>query len=378
MVNRKGIEYYNKLIDELIINNIEPVATMYHYDLPQWIQELGGLTNVIFVKYFKYYADVLFREFGSRIKIWITFNEPFETCVEGYGTGSSAPIVSSSGVGEYLCGHNLLVAHAAAYHLYKDKYANDQRGMIGISLDGRFYYPKDAATGPEVIQRAINFETGWFAHPIYSKNGGYPKVMIDEINSRSKKEGRPWSRLPEMSKELKKYIRGTADFLGYNYYTSRFVELDDSEYDPSKVPSWQSDTRIKTSVDPNWKRAKSSWLYSVPDGIRGLMNWIRAEYHNIPVLITENGWSDDGELNDDGRIEYLRNHLIALAQAINEDHCNVIGYTVWSIIDNFEWRRGYTEHFGLYAVNMTSNNRERISKKSAKFLRDFIMKRFIK
>lgn len=308
---------------------------MLHYDLPQWIQDQGGFLNPYFVTYFDLYAYTLFKEFGSRAKIWITFNEPYESCVEGYSYGSSPPLINLRGTGEYMCAHNVLLAHAAAYETYRKHFKQDQRGIIGITLDSRFYFRKNPQDPSAIIDRFMNFELGWFAHPIYSKEGGYPKVMIDEINERSKKEGRPWSRLPHMTNIVKNFIRGKADFLGFNYYSSRLAELDMTSYDPSSEPGIYQDSRAKTSIDPSWKRAKSSWLYSVPQGLHDALVWIKDQYNNIPVMITENGWSDDGQLNDDERIEYFKEHLIAVAKAINVEKCNVIGYTAWSIIGEF-------------------------------------------
>lgn len=253
----------------------------------------------------------------------------------------------------------------------------DQRGIVGISLDGRFYYPKDSFVTEEVAQRALAFDIGWFANPIFSKDGGYPKAMVDEIDSRSKREGRQTSRLPTMTEEQKTLIKGSADFLGYNYYSSRLVELNKTEYSPGAEPSWLSDSRIIITVDPNWKRAKSTWLYNVPQGLHDALAWFKVNYDNPRVLITENGWSDDGEIEDDDRVEYLKSHLIAVAKAINENDCNVIGWTGWSIIDNFEWLRGYTEPFGLFAVNFTSPTKERIPKKSAGVLHEIIKAGFV-
>lgn len=337
---------------------------------------MGGFVNPLFVQYFKLYASTLYKNLGDRVKIWITFNEPYESCVEGYSLGSSPPLITLRGTGEYICAHHVLMAHAAAYNVYKEHFRQDQRGMIGITLDSRFYFPKNPSD-VDVVNRAMNFELGWFAHPIYSKSGGYPQVMIDEINERSEKEERPWSRLPEMSDELKKFIRGSADFLGFNYYSSRYAQLNTSTYDPSSSPTIYDDARIVTSIDPKWKRAKSTWLYSVPQGLHDALVWIKNQYENIPVLITENGWSDSGELNDDDRIEYFRSHLMAVATAINVERCNVIGYTAWSIIDNFEWRKGFSERFGIYYVNITSQNKERTAKKSAGFMRDVIRNRAV-
>lgn len=338
---------------------------------------MGGFLNPLFEKYFKLYAHTLFKQLGDRVKVWITFNEPYESCVEGYSTGTSPPLITLRGTGEYICAHNVLIAHAAAYHDYREHFKDDQRGMVGITLDSRFYFPKNPSDA-DVVDRAMNFELGWFAHPIFSKSGGnYPQVMIDEIAERSKKENRPWSRLPDMSDELKKYIHGSADFLGFNYYSSRYAQLNSTPYDPSSNPTIYDDARIVPSIDASWKRAKSTWLYSVPQGLHDALVWIKNQYENIPVLITENGWSDSGELNDDDRIEYFQSHLMAVAMAINVERCNVIGYTAWSIIDNFEWRRGYSERFGLYYVNITSENKERVAKKSAGFMRDVINRRAV-
>ena len=203
--------------------------------------------------------------------------------------------------------------------------------------------------------------------------------MIDDIRKNSIKEGLSSSRLPTMSAEMKKSLIGSADFLGFNYYSSRLVtpRIDLGVKDLYTESIYYDDIGLDASVDPSWKRAKSDWLFSVPDGLREVLKWIKVNYNNIPVYITENGWSDDGQMEDNDRIEYVTDHLIAVSKAINEDGCNVIGYTVWSIIDNFEWLMGYTEKFGIYAVNMTSPTKERTPKKSVAFIKDVIDKRMV-
>ena len=157
IVNPKGIDYYNALIDELIANNIEPIATMYHFDLPQHIQDIGGLTNPLFVDYFKFYAEVLFKNFGDRVKTWITFNEPYNFCVHGYATGIIAPGIKAEGYAEYLCAHHVLEAHAVTYHLYKQKFFDDQKGKIGISLNSRYFYPFDETVDEEFCDQTQDF-----------------------------------------------------------------------------------------------------------------------------------------------------------------------------------------------------------------------------
>lgn len=292
-----------------------------------------------------------------------------------YGTGIWAPGIKSPGVGDYLCGHHILMGHAAVYHLYKEKYFEKFRGQVGITLDMKYYFPGNSSVSAEEYQRAMKYRLGWFADPIFSKEGGYPSVMTDEIGKRSSIEGRPFSRFPEMSEELKQSLKGSSDFFGINYYTSGFIDINKAERDPLEEPSWSKDSGIITSVDANWKRAKSEWLYSVPEGLRSYLNYIKNEYNNPPIFIAEAGWSDNGEIEDIDRVNYLNSHLLAVSQAINEDNCNVIAFTAWSLIDLFEWNVGFTAKFGLFKVNHTSPNKERTPKNSVSFFQSVIKNR---
>ncbi|XP_035772763.1 myrosinase 1-like [Anopheles albimanus] len=376
-LNPHAVDYYNRLIDELLAHGIEPVVTMLHYDVPQYLQNLGGFASPLIVGYFRQYADVLYRTFGDRVKVWITHNEPYDFCVEGYGTGRSGPLVYATGVGEYLCAHHVLLSHAAAFHLYDQHYRHRQDGVVGITLSGRYYYPATNETDPAVIDRAIDFQIGWFANALFGPDGNYPATMIADIGEHSMREGRATSRLPTFSPAERDRLRGASDFLGYNYYSSRLATLATGDYDPTLPPSWARDARILQSVDPAWPRAKSEWLYVVPEGLRGVLNWFRTHYANPTVLITENGFSDDGQLVDSGRIGYYRDHLNALLGAIVDDGCHVVGYTAWSIIDNFEWLRGYSEKFGLFYVNFSSPLLERVPKQSASFMASVISTRVV-
>jgi len=371
-VNAKGIEYYNNLINELIANGIEPVVTMYHWDLPQYLQDLGGWMSPLIIDHFEYYADTLYENFGDRVKTWITFNEPYVFCLFGYGTGTHAPLINASGVGEYLCGHNMLLSHATAYHLYQEKYVEQQQGEVGICLHSAYYYPAESVD-QSVAEQVQQFQLGWFADPIFSDAGGYPEIMIQTIGIKSEAEGRSWSRLPEMTEEEKAFVRGTSDFLALNYYTSYYVT---PRTEDATFPSHSNDAGAITSVDSSWKQAESKWLYSVPTGLRDLLNYIKDRYDNPIVTISENGWSDDGAtLQDDDRIDYIKGHLAAVSNAINIDGCNVDSYFYWSIIDNFEWTSGYLERFGLFAVDMESEEKTRIAKKSAEFFKTLTTER---
>uniref|UniRef100_A0A182XDX5 Beta-glucosidase n=1 Tax=Anopheles quadriannulatus TaxID=34691 RepID=A0A182XDX5_ANOQN len=358
-LNQGAVRYYNALINELLAHGIEPVVTMLHYDLPQYLQNLGGFASPLIVK------------------VWITHNEPYDFCVEGYGTGSTGPLVYATGVGEYLCAHHVLLSHAAAYQLYKERYRSQQGGKIGITLSGRYYYPATNVTPYDTVERALLFQIGWFAEPLFGEDGNYPAVMVDEIGNNSALERRSHSRLPSFTSAERLLVRGSADFFAYNYYSSRLVDLDRAEYNTAEPPAWRRDARILQSVDPGWSRAKSTWLYVVPEGLRGVLNWFRRRYRNPTVLITENGYSDDGQLDDAARIDYYARHLNALLTAIAVDGCNVAGFTAWSIVDNFEWLRGYSEKFGLFYVNFSDPQLQRVPKASADFMRRVISTRTI-
>lgn len=156
-INRPGIAYYDKLINSLLQNGIEPIATIFHFDLPQTIQNMGGFTNDVVVGYFEAYADLVFRLFGDRVKTWITINEPLVYCILNYGIGYLAPTIEPvAGVGEYLCGHNVLKAHATAYRLYHKRYVHRIKGKIGISLNSYYFYSN---TNDELaVKRGLEFQ----------------------------------------------------------------------------------------------------------------------------------------------------------------------------------------------------------------------------
>lgn len=232
-INEAGLQYYDNLINELIANDIQPMITMYHFDLPQALQEIGGMTNPLIVKYFEDYADILFARYSDRVKTWITFNEPINICENGYANGDIAPVVFAPGVGGYLCAHNLLIAHAKMYDLFHGKHHKDGN-KLGLVLNCGFRFPLDpnSLADIEASDRAMQFfvcifwcnlscgghsnlalfyyvlQCGWFANPIFSKVGGYPPIMVEAIAARSNAEGRAGSRLPYMSAEIRDLIRG--------------------------------------------------------------------------------------------------------------------------------------------------------------------------
>lgn len=204
-------------------------------------------------------------------------------------------------------------------------------------------------------------QLGWFAHPLFSAQGNYPAVMIETVNANSARANLPLSRLPAFSADEVAYVRGTSDFMGLNYYSSGFAEPT-NRFDGVTTPSRDADQNIQGRTNEYWPMAASTWLRSIPQGLRELLkyvyfefffpehkykeiiifSWIKNSYGNPEVVITENGWSDRGEMEDDGRIAYLNGHVQAVVDANVRDGCNVTGYTYWSVIDNFEWLMGYS------------------------------------
>lgn len=371
-INPDGIRYYNALLDLLAQNNIEPLVTLFHWDLPQTLQDLGGWANPKMIDYFRDYSDICFREFGDKIKSWITFNEPYEICEDAYGDEKKAPAVDSHGVGNYLCSDTLLKAHAESYHLYNDKYRPTQNGNIMISINSIWYEPSDPGNSEQtaLAEVANQFKFGWFAHPIFTSEGGYPAAMVDNVAKQSDAEGLPKPRLEQFDEYWIERIKGTSDFLGINHYTTHLIT--GAGVDPTaKSPSWLKDIGAVTTMEVGDDSA-SEWLRVVPSGFANLLRWCKSSYNDPPIYITENGFSDRGTLDDYGRIKYFNDYLTQILNVINDDGVNVLGYTAWTLMDNFEWRAGFSERFGFYYVNITDPARPRTPKLSAQYYRQLI------
>ncbi|KAM7335854.1 hypothetical protein ACRRTK_004347 [Alexandromys fortis] len=367
-INEAGLNYYVRLIDALLAAGITPQVTIYHWDLPQALQDIGGWENETIVQLFKEYADVLFQRLGDKVKFWITLNEPFVVATQGYGNGEHAPGISSRlGTAPYTVGHNLIKAHAEAWHLYNDKYRASQGGVISITINSDWSEPRDPSKQEDVeaARRNVQFMGGWFAHPIF-KNGDYPEVMKTRILERSLAENLTKSRLPEFTESEKKRINGTFDFFGFNHYTT--VLAYNLDY-PADISSFDADRGVATTADSSWPDSGSFWLKMTPFGFRRILNWLKEEYNNPPIYITENGVTKRGdlELNDTDRIYYLRSYINEALKATVQDKVDLRGYTVWSVMDNFEWFTGFTERFGVHFVNRSDPSLPRIPKASAKF-----------
>ncbi|KDR24533.1 Lactase-phlorizin hydrolase [Zootermopsis nevadensis] len=372
ILNPAGIEYYNAVINELMDNDIEPVVTMYHWDLPQPLQDLGGWTNPVMADFFEDYARVLFSAFGDRVKWWITINEPYNVILGYNAARPFAPGVEAKGVGHYLAAHTLIRAHAKAYRLYEKKFKADQEGRLGLSLCSHWFEPMtNSSADVEVAEASIQLVLGLFAHPVYSSEGDYTQMLRKIVDQVSAAQGFNRSHLRHFSPEEVSTIRGTFDFFGLNYYSTRLANA----LLPLDEAAKSEGDYVNLTVSANWPTSVSEVVKVVPWGLRKLLAWIKDKYDNVPVFITENGFPDSGQLDDVRRSQYIVSHMSEMLKAIYQDGCNVFGYTVWSLIDNMEWSHGYTEKFGLYHVNFSDPNRQRTPKSSARVFSEIIKRR---
>ncbi|KAF5307523.1 hypothetical protein FQR65_LT06878 [Abscondita terminalis] len=333
-INKAGVKYYNDLIDELLLNNIKPMVTMYHWDLPLVLSNLGGFTNEAIADWFEDYAEILFKNFGDRVKMWITINEPRIMCDYGYAFGFFAP------------------------------------GRIGIAVDCQWYEPgSNSNEDIKAAERSLQFNVGRTVNPILSKDGDYPEVMKTFVNSRSKKEGFAKSRLPEFTKEEIESLKGSTDFLAVNHYTTYLVYHKNFEIGE---PCSNKDIEAKTVQDPTWPASHFVEFKTVPWGLRKILKWLKNTYNEIDIYITENGYAGREELDDPVRISYHKSYLRSILDSIHLDEVPVKGYATWSFLDSFEWSSGYTISFGLYHVNFSDPHRTRTPKTSVKFYKQLI------
>ncbi|KAL1513877.1 hypothetical protein ABEB36_003219 [Hypothenemus hampei] len=373
-INQKGLDYYLNIFKALKENNIEPVVTLYHWDLPIYMHELGGWYNPLISDYFADYARLCFQTFGKYVQTWITLNEPQSTCHGGYAEGGIAPGYKHIGEGLYQCAYVHLLAHAKAFHIYDQEFRKEQKGRISIVIDFPWAEP---ASGNDsdlyAAQMERDFVLGIYANPIYL--GNWPDSVISMVEQRSYLEGFSKSRLPVLTQEEIIFINGTSDFFSLNTYSTNYISLQNAVNESIGEPSYYLDKGTLASFDPAWP-SEVSWIRSVPWGFRKLLKYVYEHFNYPEIFVTENGWADlNGRLNDTERISYISEYLSALLEAYYEDGVNVIGYTVWSFIDNFEWANGYTQKLGLVQVDFESNNRTRTPKDSYRWYQKVIANR---
>ncbi|KAL0811771.1 hypothetical protein ABMA28_009204 [Loxostege sticticalis] len=375
VVSEDGQEYYNRLIDGLLAKGIQPVVTLYHWDVPQRLQDLGGWANPLIVDWFAAYARVVFTLYGDRVKTWITINEPLIVC-DGAYNGIVAPDFHDAEVGVYLCNKNVLLAHAKAWRIYDEEFRPKYKGQISLSNHLIWYEPASKAD-KDLAALAMEHCAGRYSHPIFSKEGGWPPSLEKFIGEKSIKEGYRRSRLPPFTNEEIELVRGTYDFYGVNHYTSKLVRKPKPGESVSGWPMSGSDELgVVLDTRPEWESTTSWWFKANPKGFRKLLVWLKEQYGDIKFLVTENGYPSRGSnLEDTNRVRFYKDYLTQMLLAMKKDNVNVIGYTAWSLMDNFEWKDGYLNKFGLYEVNFTDPMRPRTPRSSAAFYANLIKTR---
>ncbi|XP_008544589.1 myrosinase 1-like [Microplitis demolitor] len=361
-INIDGILYYNNVINEMLRQNITPFVTIYHWDLPQKLQDLGGWTNPLIIDWFVDYAQVLFTAFGDRVKYWITINEPSVMCYFGYN-GDFAPGINQSGVGDYLCGHHALIAHARTYRMYHEEFRSQQNGQVGIGLLLTWQSPENPNDHKEVSGAELSWEfwNSWFLHPIFSKHGDYPHSMKHRISQLSHHQGFPRSRLPKLTKNQIQIIQNSVDYLGINFHYSVVVK---------KLPKHRSQTIVSFTGDTGMTSIFSTAIKTrcTPSEMSKAINHMLNLYKNIPsIIITENGYEDDGEVVDKNRAHFYHHNLYQVLKLISQG-VNIRGYFAWSLTDSFEWLQGYSKRYGIFSVNFTDPQLPRTPKLSSKVL----------
>nr|XP_039248869.1 cytosolic beta-glucosidase-like [Styela clava] len=377
-INKAGVDYYNKLIDLLIKNNIQPMATLYHWDLPSALEDIGGWLNEEISDLFADYADYCFEQFGDRVKLWVTINEPQIVAYLGYCVGLHAPGVKDTLNKPYLVSRVLLLSHAKAYRVYDKKYRAKQGGKLSIAINSDWGEPANGGKDQKDVDAAnlhMQFTNCWFADPVFL-SGDYPPLMKKALEKKWKEEGCDTCRLPTFTDEEKKLLKGSFDYFALNYYTTRIINPATEESENRFHP----DLEVEAKTDPTWERAGSQWLYIVPWGLRKLLNFIKNRYNSPTIMITENGCStkhapeapldETLQKDDTQRAEYIKSHVQEVLKAYKEDGVDIQGYYVWSLMDNFEWSAGYTERFGLYHVDFESG--KRTPRKSAEVYKSIV------
>jgi beta-glucosidase len=363
-VNMAGVNWYRTLIKALLQAGIRPAVTMYHWDLPQVLQDkYGGFLTPQIQTDFLYYADTLFKHLGDIVDQWMTFNEVISICELGYQVDVFAPQANKGLGAKYTCGHNVLLAHAKTVQMYRTKYAS-QKGRVSIALDGKWGYPKDPKNPADVTaaENFMVFQYAWMADPLYF--GDYPAVMRETQGD----------LLPKFTAEESKLLRSTTvDFFSVNFYCGYYVWAPA----PGSPKELTYDVGANTGgqfISPGIP-SNAPWLFKTPDGLRLTLQWLAKRYNNPEFWITENGVSGPDEdwkplpavLDDVYRQDYYMTYLDNLCLAKSVDGVNVANYYAWSWMDNFEWRDGFKKRFGIIYVDL-KNNLARHPKGTAQWL----------
>lgn len=369
-VNEDGLAYYGRLIDYLLDAGIKPIVTLYHWDLPQKLQDKGGWACRETAYAFEEYARVVARTFKDKVHVWTTLNEPWCSAYLGYAAGVHAPGIQDS-QSALQAVHHLNLAHGLAARAIREECGPNAR--VSITLNLHVVRPADksessieAATQIELLGNEV------FLGPIL--DGRYPEAVI-ELTSREVS----WDFVRDGDCGL---IKQPLDVLGVNYYSPNKVRMApegavpqrNDGHDPSGKSPWPCADRVEFLELP-CERTEMGWPIDA-SGLKEMLLELSARYPELPLMVTENGMADadpekvtNGKVADSRRIAYIRDHLEATLAAMNAG-ADVRGYFVWSLLDNFEWSYGYTKRFGL--IHVDYDTLERTPKDSAHWYKQVV------
>lgn len=343
-VNEAGVQFYSDLIDELLAHNIEPMITLYHWDLPQALQDEGGWEARTTAEAFAEYARLCYARFGSRVKLWATFNETIVFIGHGYINGLHPPAVRDPARAIQAC-HHVFIAHALAVKAFREMAVAGEIGFVNVLQPHTPLTDSEADIKATELADAIH--THWLYDPVLK--GTYPADLLAQTQAL-------WG-VPRFAPGDDALLRDNrCDFIGLNYYRRETVSAQPPEIATGGEPGVEGlfyFVRNPQSTYTEW--GWEIWPQGLTDGIM----MIKARYGDIPIYITENGLGAmdpiiDGEVVDDPRIDYLSSHIGALEKALALG-ADVRGYYPWSFIDLLSWLNGYQKQYGFVYVDHQQN-----------------------
>jgi beta-glucosidase len=359
--NQKGLGYYRRLVEGLRERSIEPALTLYHWDLPQALEDRGGWTNRETSERFAEYAGMVYEALADEVESWITLNEPWVSAWLGYGTGIHAPGIRDTSKA-LAATHHLLLGHGLA--LENMRSLGNVDDPIGITLNLSPVRPAtDDPVDAEAARRVDGNANRLYLDPLF--RGSYPEDMIEHYHSESDFYFVRDDDLEKISQSL--------DFLGVNFYM-RHTVVDGRRESELTTAMRFSDLNAATVLPEGVETTAMGWPIEA-DGLTELLLRLHREYTRAPIFITENGVAvhdyvdPEGGVDDEERIAFLDAHFRAAHEAI-EQGVNLVAYFVWSLLDNFEWAEGYSKRFGIVFVDY--GTQRRIPKMSARWYKEVI------
>ncbi|HTT59018.1 MAG TPA: GH1 family beta-glucosidase [Acidimicrobiales bacterium] len=367
-VNQAGLDFYRRILDGLLERDIAPTVTLYHWDLPQPLEDRGGWTIRDTAERYAEYVEIVANALGGDVDRWITLNEPWCSSWLGYGSGRHAPGISDIGKAAAAT-HHLLYAHGLAVPILR---SITPAAKVGITLNlGDFQPGSQHELDIAAARRADGNLNRIFLDPLF--RGQYPEDMLEHYHNVT-----PGFRVVRDG-DLG-LISAPLDFLGVNYYFPSTV-VDETRTKEARVAGYFvaqddqfPDLRLRGIDTPGREKTAMDWEIEA-SGLTSLLIRVREEYTTLPIFITENGAAFDdyvdpnGQVKDYDRVAYLQEHISAVHDAIDAG-VNVQGYFVWSLLDNFEWALGYSRRFGIVWVDYPSGTR--LTKQSFSWYRDTI------